>query len=197
MALTITPESITDWTAVAQNTTGESAAIDCQAHYATTLHIQAFLDTTTAHTGTRFRIQVSQADSGDEDWYDYTEFVALIGTAATDLIEDNPLAAGSTSLTLTGHALTEEGIWIGIEDSTLANSELIYVSSQSANAVVALDGTTNAHVQNTAVFNVAMTKTIYLPLGINRARLVVDNTYDDNGSTLNYKINAVEVTAVS
>jgi hypothetical protein len=112
------------------------------------------------------------------------------------LIEDNPLSAGSTSLTLTGHALTEEGIWIGIEDGTLANSELIYVASQSANAVVALDGTTNAHVQNTAVFNIAISKTVVLDMSVNRVRVVVDNTKTAAGSSLNYKVRATKVTGV-
>jgi hypothetical protein len=140
-------------------------------------------------------VQVSSNTTGDEDWHDYREFVALIGTAATDLIEDNPLAASSTSLTLTGHALTTEAIWIGIEDSTLANSELIFVASQSANAVVALDGTTNAHAQNTAVFNIAISHPpIILDSTVNRARVIVDNTYDDNGSTLNYKVRATKLT---
>lgn len=196
MAITIDPEAMTDWTAVAQNAIVESATIDCSAHYGTILHLQAFLDTTTAHTGTKFCIQVSSKDSGDEDWHDWREFEGLVGTAATDLIEDNPLAAGSTSLTLTAHALTVEGIWLGIEDATLVNSELIFVASQTTNAVVALDPTTNAHALNTAVFNVAMARSIILPLGVNRARLVVDNSYDDNGSTLNYKINAVETSAI-
>lgn len=197
MALTIVSEAVQDWTAVAQNTIVESAIISLSGNYNTALQIQAALDTTTAHTGTRFIIQVSQQASGDEDWQDLLELVVLVGTAATDLIEDNPLAAGSTSLTLTAHALTEEGIWILIEDGTLVNSELIFVASQSANAVVALDGTTNAHALNTAVFDVAMTKSISIMMGTGmRARLLVDNTYDADGSTLNYKVNVVETTGI-
>jgi len=196
MALTKAVEAVTDWTAVAQNAVGESGTLDCSGHYASELHIQAGLDTTTAHTGTKFVIQVSGNTTGDEDWETLTEFVALIGTAATDLIENNPLNAGETSLTLTAHALTVEGIWILIENGTLANSELIFVASQSANAVVALDGTTNAHAQNTAVFNIAISKVISLPFGTNRARLIVDNSYDVDGSTLNYKVRATKVTAI-
>lgn len=197
MAITKAAEAITDWTAVAQNTIVESGILDISGHYGTSLHIQAALDTTTAHTGTRFVIQVSSNASGDEDWEDLVEFIALVGTAATDLIEDNPLAAGSTSLTLTAHALTVEGIWILIEDVTLANSELIFVASQSTNAVVALDGTTNAHALNTAVFNVADSKVISIPWNAGlRARLIVDNSYDVDGSTLNYKVRAVKNTAV-
>ena len=197
MALTIASEVGTDWTAVAQNAVGESATIDISANYQTALLLQAGLDTTTAHDGTKFTVQVSQQSSGDEDWHDWYSFTALDGTATTDLIEDNPLAAGSTSLTLTAHTLTEEGIWILIEDSTLADSELIFVASQSVNAVVALDGTTNAHVLNTPVYNIAISKVITVPMGTGmRARLIVDNTYDSAGSSLNYKLGVVETTAI-
>lgn len=196
MAITKVIEGITDWTAVAQNTIGESGTLNCASHYATELHIQAGLDTTTAHTGTKFKIQVSSNTAGDEDWQDLTEFVELIGTAATDLIENNPLAAGSTTITLTGHALTVLGKWLLIEDGTLVNSELIFESAQAANSITILDGTTNAHAQNTAIFNVAMVKVIVLPMATNRARVLADNTYDADGSTLNYKVRATEVTAV-
>lgn len=197
MALTKAAEAVTDWTAVAQNTVVESGTIDISGHYATALHIQAGLDTTTAHTGTKFIIQVSNNASGDEDWQDLVEFVALVGTAATDLIEDNPLAAASTAIALTGHALTVLGKWLLIEDGTLANSELIFQIAQTTNEINALDGTTNAHALNTAIFNVAMVKviTIAMEAGL-RARLLVDNTYDADGSTLNYKVRATKVTAV-
>lgn len=197
MALTIASEAITDWTAVAQNALVESGIITISGNYSTVLHIQMGLDTTTAHTGTRFIIQISQQASGDEDWFDLVEFVALVGTAAMDLIENDPLAVAETSLTLTSHVLTEEGIWILIEDATLANSELIFVASQSTNAVVALDGVANSHVVSTPVYNVAEVKSITIAMGIGmRARLIVDNTYAGSGSTLNYKINATKTTAV-
>jgi len=124
------------------------------------------------------------------------EFVALIGTAATDLIEDNPLAAGSSGIALTGHALTVEGKWLFIEDATLVNSEMVFEASQSANEVVLLDGTANAHALNTAVFNVAMVQSITLPKTAERVRLLVDNTYDDNGSTLNYRARVNKVTGL-
>ena len=196
MAKDTTPKSITDWTAVAQNTIVESATEDVSPNYGSMLYIQSFLDTTTAHTGTKFLVQVSNADSGDEDWYDLTEFVELVGTAATDLIENNPLAAGSTVITLTAHALTVLGIWLGIEDGTLANSELIFEKAQATNSITCLDGTTNAHAQNTAIFNVAMVKSIFIPPEVARVRVVVDNSYDADGSTLNYKVGISEILSV-
>jgi len=187
----IDPDKLTtalnDWTAVPQNTLTHSGELEVAGVQKAQMQIQAALDTTTALTGTRFIPQASNQISGDEDWYPVTDFVALIGTAATDLIEDNPLAAGSTDIALTGHALTVEGKLLFIEDGTLANSEIAMEASQSANEVVLLDGTTNAHALNTAIFNVAMMQVVSLPSEAMRARLVIDNTYDDNGSTLNYR----------
>jgi len=196
MTKDVTPKIVTDWTAVAQNTIVESDTEDVSPNYGSMLYIQAFLDTTTAHTGTKFVIQVSNADSGDENWHDLTEFVGLIGTAATDLIEDNPLAAGSTAIALTGHALTVLAKWLAIEDGTLVNSELIFEKSQSTNEVVVLDGTTNAHVQNVAIFNVAMVKSIFIPPEVVRVRVLVVNSYDADGSTLNYKVGISEILSV-
>jgi len=197
MALTIGASAVTDWTAVAQNTIAESGIVTLSSNYSTMLHLQAALDTTTAHTGTKFAVQVSSNATGDEDWQSFLEFVALIGTAVTDLIEDNPLAEHSTAIALTGHSLTTEGIWLLIEDGTLVNSELIFLASQSTNEIVALDVTTNAHVQNTAIFNIAISKVIQIPINAGmRARVIVDNSYDADGSTLNFKLRTTQTTAL-
>jgi len=185
--------NIQDWTSVAQNTIAKSAEVDLSDAYKSILHIQAALDTTTAHTGTRFLVQISGSESGDEDWQDWADFIGVIGTAATDLIEDDPLAAGSTDITLTGHALTVLGKYLFIEDSTLANSEIVLESAQATNSVSILRGTANAHAVNTAIFNVAMNQNITLPTSAMRAQLVVDNSYDADGSTLNYKLRISKV----
>ena len=196
MAATKTTASVDDWTAVAQNTIVEGTEIDVSSSYGSTLHIQAALDTTTAHTGTRFLVQTSGNTTGNEDWEDFVEFIGLIGTAATDLIEDNPLAAASTAIALTGHALTVLGKWLLIEDGTLVNSELVFEKSQTTNEVVILDGATNEHALNTAIFNVAFSKPITIPIEFVRARLIIDNSYDADGSTLNVKCRVTKVTAV-
>jgi len=187
---------INDWTAVAQNTIAKSAEYDMSAAFEALLHIQAALDTTTAHTGTKFIIQVSAAESGDEDWNDYAEFTALIGTAATDAIEDDPLAAGATEITLTGHALTTEGVWLFIEDGTLINSEMVFESASDTNDITLLDGTKNAHLKAVALFNLAMVKTISLPASVGRVRLVIDNSVSAAGSTLNYKLGITKVATI-
>ncbi len=188
ITITKTLAELTDWTAVLQNTIGESATYDFSTKNGGIIHIQAALNTTTAHTGTRFIVQISSSSAGDENWQDLTEFIGLIGTAATDLIENNPLAAGSTSITLTAHTLTVLAKWLFIEDSTLINSELIFEKAQSVNAITIFDETTNAHAVNTAIFNVVLTQNISIPNGVYRLRVIVDNTYDSDGSSLNYKV---------
>lgn len=179
---------IQDWSAVAQNTISKSAEYDLSNVIKSELHIHVGLDTITAHTGTKILVQTSGSKTGNEDWQDHVEFIGLIGTAATDLIEDDPLPSGSTDITLTGHALTSLGKWLFIKDTTLINSELIFESAQSTNAITVLDETTNEHAVGTAIFNIAMTQNVVISDKVNRARVVIDNTYDDNGSTLNYKV---------
>jgi hypothetical protein len=188
--------SITDWTAVAQNTIAKSGELDISDAVMAILHIQAFLDTATAHTGTRFIVQTSGAATGNEDWQNTTTFVELIGTANIEPITNNPLSAAATTITCastTGY--TTLGAWRAIEDATLANSELIletaYVTDTS---ITILDGTTNEHAQNTNMYSVAMGKDILLLGEAYRVRLVVDNTYSSAGSTLNYKVRATKVT---
>lgn len=200
-APTIDPQSTTDWTAVAQNTVAESGTITCSGNYITYLLIQAFLDSITAHTGTEFLIQVSSKDSGDEDWHDFTRWTGLIGTANTEPITNNPLSATSTTITCadTGgnYETAPMGRWLAIEDSTLVNSELILNTGYATDtSITILDGTTNEHAQTTPMYDIADTWVISLPLGTNRARLVVNNTYDADGSTLNYKVNEVETTGL-
>lgn len=190
---TKTNNIINDWTAVAQNVVVASSELDCSTSRQTILHLQAALDTVTAHTGTRFRIQTSNQTSGNEDWNLLTEFVGLIGTAKTDLIENNPLSAGSTSITLTAHLLTTDAVTMFIEDSTLSNSEIVFKTVDTVNAISLLDGTTNSHVLNTAIFDIAFTMLISIPDESIRTRLVIDNTYDSDGSSLNYKLSAVTV----
>lgn len=188
--------NVQDWTAVAQNEIEKSAEITTHGMLSAIMHIQAALDTVTAHTGTRFLVQISGSVDGDEDWEDHVEFVGLIGTAATDAIENDPLAEGATSITLTGHALTTLGEWLFIEDGTLINSELVFESAQTANAISLLDGTANEHAVGTNIYNAAMIQNIEIPFAAERVRLVVDNTYDGDGSTLNYKVRVSKASGV-
>lgn len=195
--ITVVPSVLDDWTAVAQNVIVKGTEDDFSNNLQSTLIIQAVLDTTTAHTGTRFIVQIAGASSGNEDWVDYFEITGLIDTAATDLIEDNPLSQGATTITLTGHALTEEGIWLFIEDGTLTDSEIVFLKSQSTDQLVLLDGTANEHAQSVAIFNVVMTQAIQIPMSVGRIRVIVDNTVDPDGSSMNFKITVSEATELA
>ncbi len=202
MALTKTTSSATDWTAVAQGAIGESATIDISLAYESTVHIQAFLDTTTAHTGTEFILQTSANTTGDEDWSDFCRFTELIGTAVSITITNNPAAVGTTTFT-SGTVAADWAVadfpmrWCGIKDGTLANSELMLQTGYTNNtSIVVQDGSTNEHAQNTIIYSIAFSKPITVPIGFQRIRLVINNNYDNNGSTLNYKVRCTQVTAV-
>jgi len=200
-ALTKTTESTDDWTAVAQNVVIEGTTLDTSDHYSTELHIQAFLDSTTAHTGTEFIVQVSGNSTGDEDWEDYTRFVAMIDTANSENISDNPLAATSTTITMadTGgeYETAPFAHWIAIEDSTLINSELVLQKGFTLNTnITIVDGTTNSHVQNTTMYDIAISRTVTVGFPVHRCRVIVNNTFDADGSTINFKVRAVAVTGI-
>jgi hypothetical protein len=193
---TITSSVIDDWAAVAVSGVDESTAIDISGNYATAVHIQAFLDSTTAHEGTEFEVQISGMSSGDEDWTTFTEFIALVDTANSENITNNPLGSGSTTITVAdtgGEYETEPfGKWIAIEDSTLANSELIYLKEFTVDTQIKiLDGTTNEHAQNTTMYDIAISRTVVIPFGSGyRARVICNNAYDTDGtsSSLNWKV---------
>lgn len=204
-ALTITSSVIDDWSAVAAQATDESTVIDISGNYATAIHIQAFLDSTTAHEGTEFKIQVSGNSSGDEDWTDYAVFTALVDTANSENITDNPLSSGSTTITVAdtgGEYETEPmGKWIAIEDSTLANSELIWLTGFTTDTnITCQDGTTNEHAQNTTMYDIAISRTVVITFGAgSRARVICNNGYDMDGtaSSLNWKVGKTVTTSLN
>ena len=203
-ALTVTASSDTDWTAVAAAGTAQSGAIDISGSYATGIQIQAFLDSATAHEGTEFIIQTSFNTTGNEDWSDLARFTDLVGTANSEAITNNPLAAASTTITCastTGYTVDATSMrWVAIENATLANSELILQTGFTTDTnITCLDGTTNEHAQNTLMWNIASSRTIAIPFGSGvRARVVVNNNYDADGtaSSLNFRVRKVLVTAI-
>jgi len=191
--ITKTCANIQDWTAVNQNTVSKSSVYDYSDIKSGILHIQASLDTTTAHTGTEFIIQISSSTSGDRNWNDLTKFVSLIGTANSEPITNNPLSIGSTTITCISTTGYTAGGWRFIKDGI--SSELIYQTGLTANTnITIIDGTTNTHVLNTMMYNIAMTQNITIPSGTYRLRILVNNTYDNDGSTLYYNTRITTVT---
>lgn len=183
---------------IAQNTLVEGATVDISDAYLAELAIQLALTTETAHTGTKVIVQVSTETSGDEDWVDWAQFVALVGTANSEVITNNPAAVATTALTVastTGYVTTG---WRFLEDvSTFANSEWLFQKTYVTNtSVTVVDGTTREHAQNSILYNVAEARVIRLPEGCVRARILYDNTYDADGSTIAVRSRSVEVTGV-
>lgn len=204
---------VIDWTAVAQNVVAVSDEFDVSESYAHAIIIQAALDTTTAHTGTKFIIMATAQNSGNEDWGIFeTDEIGLelisVGGALTENLTDNPLTAGETTLAMTDTAGFEEygeaglGLdqipgWRFIKDGTLLDSELIYQISVIGNTSITFaNGTANEHAQNTPLWNIAISKTVNLPDWASRVKVVVHNAYDSDGSTLNYRILGGKVTGV-
>jgi len=79
----------------------------------------------------------------------------------------------------------------------LINSELCLATAIAANtSITILDGVTNEH-QNTAVlWNIAMTNIVVLGASVMRARVVVNNGYDNDGSSCVFKVRCVKVTSL-
>ena len=192
----VTSSVINDWTAVAEGATGESAVIDISANYMTAVHIQAFTDMNDAHEGTVFSVQVSGMSTGDEDWSVLTEFVALTGDGDAEPIDDDPLSASSTTITVSntggGYETEPMGKWIAIEDGTLANSELVWITGFTTDTNFTIqDGTTNEHAKSTLVWDIAISRTVIIPFGVGyRARVICNNGYDIDGTacSLNWKV---------
>lgn len=203
MALTKSVASVDDWTAVAQNTVIEGATVDVSPNYQSTLSIFCALTSATASTnGCEIRVQLSSNSSGDEDWFDFISFQGPTGTANTENLTNNPLAAGSTTITCastTGYTLptgTDNGLRY-IKDSTIANSEVILQKGLTTNTnITIVDGTTVEHAQNTPMYNIVGSYVISLPDTAIRARIIYNNTKDAAGSTCDVLCRINKITAI-
>lgn len=198
MALTKAVAAVDACQEIAQNTVLEGAIVDVSACYSAALHIDFALSNATAHTGTRIKVQVSSATSGDEDWQDLYDFISITGTTDLEAITNNPLSAGGTSITVastTGY--TVNGSWRFLEDATFANSEWVFQTAYVTNtSITILDGVTREHA-NTAVLNsIADRYVVSLPDWANRVRIVYDNTYDSDGATVAVRARISKLTGV-
>jgi len=186
---------------VAQNAVREGALVDMSTIFEAALHIDLALCTETAHTGSRVIVQTSGNDEGDEDWTDLWDVVYLIGTAVAEAITNNPAAAGTTVFTIADEVgYVADGVLdVFLEDvATFANSEwLKLVSAEVDTSLTVQDASTREHAQNSIFSNVA--KRIVVPLGndVYRARIIYDNTYDPDGSTIACQSRVVKVTGVA
>ena len=214
MALTKSVSAICDWTALAQDTVVFAGSLDISLNYSTLVHIQAFLDVdNTAHTGTEFIIQGRSSTTDTlEDWYDITRFVGLVNTV--QLIQGNEAVAvdeervdlSENPTTLIPIGTADASLpWVGVEDAdALADSEMIVVRDTDADELVALRGTVgatveyfeNAHADTVAFSNVALSQCVVIGIEHYYIRVIVNNSYDVNGATLNFRIRAINVTGL-
>lgn len=183
---------------IAANTVVEGVNDNIAADYAAAVHLQMALTDETAHTGTIVTVQASSSDApNNRDWVDVHKFTALIGTANSELVDDNPLLIGATTITIsdtTGYVT--DGEWLFLEDITLfANSEWVQQKSHIANTSIdIIDGTFIQHLINSILYNVAQSFLLPLPFATRQARIIYNNA---GNSTIAVRSRIVEVTAVS
>lgn len=190
-------DTIDEWAEVAQNAVREGATKDVSGAYDVILHISVALSTETAHTGTKIEVQISVNSSGDEDWTTLTSFIGPIGTANSEVTSASE-AAGQTVIecaSTTGYD-ADETRWIFFEHTTPANSEFALLVSHVSNTSVTLqDGITNDQTAGT-MFNIAQNYVVQLPFSANRVRIIYDNTFDVDGSTVHTLARLSKVTGI-
>jgi hypothetical protein len=203
MAISKTQGAFSAWTAVAMGAVSEGAIINTLTHYDTSLHIQAFLDTgaATAHTGTGVRIQLYTGPDPtavvDEYWGDYLSWDILVGTCNPEpqlhLTDPAPIGTVLFPVTsTTGYVVADVAMpWIALQDPTLANSELLQLTTVSANtSLTFLDGTTRTHAKTTSIFgNIAYSYVTPLikTKTITGLRIIMNNNKDSNGAIMNWR----------
>lgn len=212
MALTKSAGSICDWTALASGTVAVAGQLDVSDKYETTVVIQAFVDAdNTANAGTEFLVQGRAASTDtNEDWYDICRFVDLVGTnQAISLGED--VAVDEERVTVDENPTTIITIgtsdgplpWVGIEDGTLADSEMIMATDGDADEIWALlsneagsEYFENIHDTNDTANQIAFSRGVVIGIGHYRIRVVVNNNYDTNGPSINFRVRYVAVNGV-
>lgn len=209
MALTKSTAAVDEWAEVAQNGVREGAEVDISGCYEATLHIICALSSTTAQAnGTEIRVQCSGNSTGDEDWFDHAVLIGPTGTAISVALAAQE-AAGQTVLSVTNpvtNNLDNEGKWLFIEHTTVANSEIVFVVSNSGDAgdtITILDGLTNQQETTSNIFDIdsatneaVRTWCVQLPISAYRARVVYNNTRDAAGSTVHTYCRVVKVTGI-
>ena len=134
MALTKAIEAVDAWAEVTAGTLREGTTVDLTPNYETTLHIDVSLAEATAETvGATIVVQVSSNSTGDTDWTALTSFGGPTGTAIAKALGGTE-AAGQTVLTVDNPVtanLNHHGKLLFIENTTPANSEIVYSVSDS------------------------------------------------------------------
>ena len=180
----------------------ETGSIDVSDSYATTLHIDVCLASTTAHEGTEVIVQISSEAGVDGSWTTLCSFLSNAATAVkSDFAGDE--AADQTELSITnpatGHLYEHDGKLIFIyHTGTIANSEIAYQidsTDDDGDTITILDGLD--HAQTAAAsdvytvdgerqdgnYSAVNTWAVNVPLSASQARVIFNNTYDDDGTS--------------
>ena len=210
MALTIGATAVDAWALTpadaSANSVREGAVMTLSDSYASVVHVDFALGDTEAHTGTKCILQVSSAAADDEFWSTYTEWISGIGTANTEVVLNNPLAAAATAIevaSLTGFTVATGGSLLAfLLDNTVANSEIVRIVTTSVEGgndlINIMEGVKREHAVTTSVLsNIVETRAIYIPIGFMRARMIYDNLYDVDGAGIYTRTRVVETTALS
>jgi len=129
------------WFEVAGNVTDgtdfkETGSIDVSASWATTLHIDCCLSSTTAHTGTEIIVQVASEAAVDGSWSTLTKFIGPVGTAISIVFAETE-PAGETVIAIanpTAGNFDNVGKFKFVENTVVADSEIIYQTEVGADA---------------------------------------------------------------
>ena len=190
MSISKFPEVIQAWVQVAQNSVLLVGPGNVSGNHAFAIGVQAFLDTETAHAGTEFIIQGSLQESGFDNWNDYKRIypAGLVGMANEEAITNNPLVKWDTSITVastTGYtgiidvALPQRAIKDGV------NSEIVIQTAYTTNTnITILGGSAFSHVATTKMYSLAVTFIEPIPVEYLRVRVIINNKYDSDGSSL-------------
>ena len=210
MALTKSTAEVDAWAEVAQNSQREGAVADISGCYAATLHVDVALSSTTAHTGTEIIVQIG-TDTGDADdnWTNLSRWIGPIGTAVKADFAGSE-AQGQTVLSVTNPAtanMDNDGKFKFVEDTgSAANSEIVWQvsnSGDSSDTITVLDGISHAKDANDDIFDIDDATQeavgqyqIELPMPTDRARVIINNKYDPDGSTVHTRTRISKVTAI-
>lgn len=187
-----------DWVEIAQNALTEGVTIDVSGNYDTPLVIQMALSTVTAHTGTKVIIEVSGESSGDDAWSELLPpFIELIATAKKVNCDQN--SSGSTLYVDSTTDFETKGDRYFVEDTNdVTKCEIVRNNGFSNDDyITTLDAITDQKDSDDDVFDTVAELPVYIPFGWSRARVLYDNTYDADGSTVHARVIGGKVIALS
>jgi len=187
----------------------ETGTIDVSDAYSATLHIDCCISSTTAHTGTKITVQIASEAGVDDAWTTLTEFIGPIGTCTKSDFKAQE-AAAQTILDVTDPAtgnLDHHGKFIFLEDTaTVAKSEIAYLianTDDDGDTITVRDGITNQKETTSDVFTIngenlspVGTYAVAVPASASQARVIFNNNYDIDGSTVHVRVRVSKLTAL-